>query len=76
MCLFTLCCPQSNTEENLDPHSSDLNPCNFFWGGGGMLKKKVYNKNPHTEDDLKESIHYFTVHQNVDMQLQIVRNRN
>jgi len=41
-----------------------------------MLKKKVYNKNPHTEDDLKESIHYFTVHQNVDMQLQIVRNRN
>jgi putative NIF3 family GTP cyclohydrolase 1 type 2 len=41
-----------------------------------MLKKKVYSNNPHAEDDLKESIQYFTVHQNLDMQLKMVRNWN
>jgi putative NIF3 family GTP cyclohydrolase 1 type 2 len=41
-----------------------------------MLKKKEYNNNPHTEDDLKKSIQYFTVHQNLDLQLKMVRNWN
>jgi hypothetical protein len=42
------------------PHPSDLNPCNFCLLD--MSKKKVYSNNPHAEDDLKESIQYFTVH--------------
>jgi hypothetical protein len=36
------------------PHSPDLSTCDFYlWG---YLKGKVYETNPHTLDELKESI--------------------
>jgi hypothetical protein len=34
------------------PRSSDLNPCDFFWG---YLKSEVYNSLPKTLDELKEN---------------------
>jgi hypothetical protein len=39
------------------PRSPDINPCDFFflWG---YLKDKVYADNPHSSEELKQSVQF------------------